>query len=218
MTDGEDPADVGGGSPRAQDRDGGSPEPADAADLRALREDVATLEATLEDLKSQLQRRSRRRLRPPGLGAMRRFTTEVSIPMTILVLETNVRALRILQRALEENSTSARTGAGETAGRVGRRAADVSGQALARLGDALADLQESVSPPADDDSLDGMLDEAARLQERVQSELERMEAGPETGTGASAADDGEESVAIDVDAELESIKSEIEDANGSDDG
>jgi hypothetical protein len=233
MTDGDDGAEVGGGSPGAQDGDAvssastegistesteGTPsEPADAADLRALREDVAGLEETLQDLQSELQGRPRRRFRPPGLRELRRLTTEVTIPMTILVLETNVRALRILRRALDEESATAGRGAGETAGRVGRRAADVSGRALDRLGDALADLQESVAPAEEDESLDGLLDEAASLQDRVESQLQRVETGAGMETDAPGPDDGDQAVAIDVDAELESIRSEIDDEDDNED-
>lgn len=182
-----------------------------SADLEALRADVAALEDTLSDLQAELADRSGPPSRPPRLRDLRRFTAEVTIPMAILVLETNVRALRILQRALRVDAEERTGGGGETAASVGRRAADASGVALDRLGDALSDLQHSVSAEEREGSVGRLLDEAATLQARVQQELERLETEADTAARSDLGETDGESVPIDVDAELESIKEQVED-------
>ena len=209
----------------------GGPRPASAADVEALRADVATLESTLADLRDELQGRDalaapRRRglLSPPRIGDLRRFTTEVSIPVAVLVLETNLQALRILQRALRAGGESGSSDSLGSGSLLGRGAADAGQRALARLDDALADLQSSAvaSGGAGGSAVDDLLDEADRLRERVRSELEEMEAetaaleetaradsAPEGGGGTAGADTRTE-VPVDVESELDSIRAEVD--------
>ena len=70
---------------------------------------VAELVTTLEDLEDELEPSDERPLRPPTPGELRRFTSDVAIPGLILILESNIRALRLLQRALRP-SPEASTG------------------------------------------------------------------------------------------------------------
>lgn len=181
----------------------------DNPDVAALRKEVTALADTLERIETELSPGRGRRVGAPRLRDIRRFTADVTIPLVILVLETNVRALRILQRALRP---AAESGGVETG--AGRRAADVSRRTLDRLDGVLSDLQNSLT---DDDSLTDVLDEATALQRRVADELERMEdAGGRPGADWSGADDTE-TVSIDVEAELESIKDQLEDEDDGDD-
>lgn len=206
----------------------GSDQPASGADLDALQADVRALEETLAELRDELDGSRTSSLLPaPSFRDLRWFTTEVSIPMTVLVLEANVRALRILQRALRSAPESGKaTDSGVQDSAVGRRAADASVRALGRLDGALADLRSSAGAAGagDGGNVTDLLDEAERLRERVRTELDRMEATRSRGREdwATASDPGdtpfhqEDAVAIDVEAELDSIRDQVEDENDED--
>ncbi|MEF8775110.1 MAG: hypothetical protein V5A43_01240 [Haloarculaceae archaeon] len=199
----------------------GRTDPASRADLDALQGDVTALEETLGDLRDELEGgRTGSPFPTPSLANLRRFTSEVSIPMTILVLETNLRALRILQRALRAAPESgAATDRGGRGGAVSRRAADASLRALGRLDGALADLQSSaVAGGAEGDgTVAELLAEADRLRDRVRTELDRVEASTARADEAwdtsmdavGGPTDGGEAVAVDVDAELDSIRAQV---------
>lgn len=163
----------------------------------SLREEVTELTRTLQSLQRELEPGDRRLLRPPTPRELRRFTTEVTIPAAILVLETNVRALQLLQRALR-HPDDRRSSPADPVSTAGRRAVDASLTALDRLDDTLAELQRSLEPDAPDDRLDELLAEARRLQDRVATELR---AGPEPTA---------DTVPIDVEAELASIKDDLD--------
>ena len=85
---------------------------------------VAELVTTLEELEDELEPPDERPLRPPTPGEIRRFTSDVAIPGLILILESNIRALRLLQRALRLSEGADRTRR-ETE-ELGARARDVS--------------------------------------------------------------------------------------------
>lgn len=172
---------------------------------------VAELVTALRDLEAELD--PPRGPRPPTPRELRRFTSEVAIPGAILVLETNVRALRLLQRALE---LSERTDQTREDVRLGDRARTVSDTTLDKLDDALADLEGAVRGRADNEEAAQILDEARRLREEVGTRLEEHgneedddEAGPGDERG-----DGDTSPQVDVDAELESIKAELDEQAG----
>lgn len=171
---------------------------------RDLGSDVADLRRILGTIRRELQPGDTRRLRPPTIAEVRRFTTEVTIPAAILVLETNIRALELLQRALRRSEDGEGSGA---AGEVPRRAAAVSRETLSRLDDALVELQEAVAGRPGDENLARLLEEARDLQDRVEAQL------ADGAPGAAATDVGdthEDTVEIDVEAELESIKEDID--------
>jgi len=173
-----------------------------------LAELVRELVRALRDLERELEAPDDRG--PPGLpslGNLRRFTSEVAIPGLILVLETNVRALRLLQRALELGDDAGR--ASEEAASLTDRATAASETTLERLDDALERLQHSVEGrPGDDDAAE-LLEEARDLRAEVQSRL------ADHSDGSS---DGSASQEIDVDAELESIRDEIDADDGDEPG
>lgn len=168
---------------------------------------VAELVTALRDLETELD--PPRGPRPPTPRELRRFTSEVAIPGAILVLETNVRALRLLQRALE---LSERTDQTREDVRLGDRARTVSDTTLDKLDDALADLESAVRGRADNEEAARILDDARRLREEVGTRLEEYgneEDSDETGPGDERGD-GDTGPQVDVDAELESIKSELD--------
>lgn len=219
---------------------------------------VAELVTTLEDLEDELDPPEDRPLRPPTPSELRLFASDVAIPGLILVLETNIRALRLLQRALRLSEGTERTR--REGAELSRRARDVSETTLERLDDALVDLQDAVEGRPNDDEAADLLADARELRSEVQTRLreysegaadrareaaERGDPDPDdgavditvdepgesdaTGNGDDDTDDADsvpgrddsgdtddavDDVAVDVDAELESIKREL-DGNGS---
>jgi hypothetical protein len=177
----------------------------DDPDLLRLTADLAR---SLRDLQRELE--PRRRGRPPSPRTLLRFADEVAIPAAILVLETNVRALQLLQRAIrladDRPGGSATT---ETA--VRDRAADLSRVTLERLDGALADVQDAIEGRPPDDDARQLLDEARDLRAEIDARLQPDDGAVEGPTDAG--DEGTETtdVPVDVDAELQSIRDEIDD-------
>ena len=169
-------------------------------DLTALVTDLVT---TLRDLETAVEPRTARgRRRPPTPGELLRFTSDVTIPAAILVLRTNIEALKLLRRAirLAEGRPSA---GGSAAADVRQRAANLSDVTLRRLDDALVEIQRAVEGTPEDEDARELLSEArelrSELRERVQAADDRR----------SDTEDAAEDVAVDVDAELESIKDDV---------
>lgn len=205
----------------------------DDEDLSRL---VAELVTALRDLERELD--PPRGPRPPSPRELRRFTSEVAIPGVILVLETNIRALRLLQRALEVSERADRT---REDVRLGERARSVSDTTLDKLDDALADLEGAIEGRPDNEEAARLLDDARRLRAEVQTRLEayttdEAERDGDDGSGETddgdvtadsddagadevdAGDDGTAGPQVDVDAELESIKAELDEGDASENG
>lgn len=204
---------------------------------RELTEATAELSETLKALRSELQEPPRGPLglpRPPSPGELLRFTEQYTIPTVIALLEASIRTLELLAAALRvadgrplDAATgadrSSRTGSLETVGEVGRdRLAAASRETLRRLDEALAELQSAAA--AGDPSnpeLRRLLEEARDLRTEVDERLSDAVAESEdgngiegdgpAGTGIGSAEDGVDDVGIDVDAELASIKDELDD-------
>lgn len=201
---------------------------------------VAELVSTLRELEAEVEPPRDRGLRPPTPRELRRFASEVAIPAIILVLETNIRALRLLQRAFQVTEQGERTS--ESVSDVRDRAVAVSETTLDRLDDALVDLQGALEGRPDNEEAAQLLADARRLREEVRDRLAAATEGsdstgsPDAGTGADdssdGADDGSdgasadsddatdadrsETVSVDVDAELASIKRELDDGDADD--
>jgi len=194
-------------------------------DLASL---VAELVRSLQELQRELEPGGRRRgpPRPPTPGELAEFTSEVAIPGLVLLLETNIRALRLLQRALRLAADREVDSRGTHEQRLTDRAAAASGRTLSRLDDVLAELQDAVEGRPTDDEARQLLADARRLREEVQERLEERTSdagsGPrvveETGDGPTNVDaerngDGETTddadVEVDVEAELDAIRDEL---------
>ncbi|MFB6128592.1 MAG: hypothetical protein ABEJ47_02405 [Halorhabdus sp.] len=167
----------------------------DRADLPALlRELTSSLVRLRRDLGAEQRERGR------GLDRLLRFTTDVTIPATILVLETNIRALRLLQRSLrivdgsDGNRRTTTTAGGDVAS-VGRTVVD-------RLDDALEDVQAAVEGDVDPRTRDHLAD-ARDLNRELEARLDELSDVPE-GNGTPT--DDERGASVDVEAELRSIK------------
>ncbi|WP_236544759.1 DUF7547 family protein [Salinirussus salinus] len=194
-----------GGDERHRDDQRGERGSAERVGDDELREQVTELAETLADLEGEL-REGRRR---PRLRDLVRFTREVTIPGVILVLRTNIEALKLLQRALA-------FGDPEGSGRESqlRDRAEAAGRsALSELDSALEDLGDALSGTPRDGRARDLLAEARDLQAEVESELSRRSGlpGPSSSSRSPSGVDEPAGVDIDVDAELRSIKDELGD-------
>lgn len=158
---------------------------------------LGELTGSVEQLQDELTE-SRGPPRPPTPRQLVRFTSEVTIPAIVLVLETNVRALRIVQRALR---IAEGRDPGTSGSKTGERAAELGRATLSRLDDALSDLGSALEGRPPDDEARELLEEVRQLQSEVDERLE-------SETTAER-----DSVSIDVDAELQSLKDDVDDDN-----
>lgn len=184
-------------------------------DLRAR---IEELTATVERLQSELDSRRRRRPLlppPPSTAELRRFTSDVAIPGLVLLLETNVRALKLLQRTLRMADDRTDESDGESA--VTARATDVGTSALARLEEALEQAQDALESQPSNDEARELLSRARDLRADLESRLD--DRAPETPDGSDHEIPVDEADApaeppgpeVDVEAELQSIKDQVDD-------
>ena len=178
---------------------------------------LTDLVRTLQQLQTEVEPRTQSGApRPPTLGELIRFTSDVTIPAAILVLRTNIEALQLLRRALRLADGRSTSAEGGSTG-VRQRATDLSRVTLARLDHSLSDIQNAVEGTPTDDEARELLAEARQLRADLAAALEAEpsdESGPTIPVVEEETDtDG---VAVDVDAELSSLKDELDDS--SDDG
>lgn len=182
----------------------------------------------LQTLQRELEADSQRRL--PTRRQLSRFTSEVAIPGLILILETNIRALKLLRRTIRlAEKREPRQGRSErAASELKDRAERLGETTLARLDETLAEVQTSLEGRDADDDVQEMLTEARQLQRRIREQLDST-----GGAGSSPADrsdaigpsegqpldvDESDAVAIDVDEELRNLKDTIENDGENSDG
>jgi hypothetical protein len=169
---------------------------------------LADLTRSLQELEREIE--PDRRLRPPTPGQLSQFASEVAIPGLILVLRTNIKALQLLQRTIRlAQGRDVRSG-GSTGAEVRERAESLSRATLAQIDDTLSDIQAAVDGRPSDDETRELLSEARNLRDRLQEELEadgNDTGGEESGT----ADVSGDPVDIDVEAELRTLKDDLED-------
>ncbi|MBZ6496307.1 DUF7547 family protein [Natrinema longum] len=205
----------------------------------AVRELARTIDALRTELEGSHPRR-RPPLRPPTPRELLRFTDDVALPATLAVLETSVRALEAFQRSLkllrtEREARDRTTAAAET---TSERANELRRTTLSQLDTVLAELQRAASGdglPANEQARD-LLEEARELRDDVDTRLrnaadrEREATDPDRTTSEgsvaidieegpptdSETDDDDSDPAVDVDAELETLRDQYADAD--DDG
>jgi len=178
-------------------------------DVTAL---LSELVRTLQELETEVEPRTESGLpRPPTPEELVRFTSDVTIPAAILILKTNIEALKLLRRALRLAEGRQATPSGREG--VGARAERLSRATLARLDDALSDVQGAVEGRPPDAEARELLTQARQLREALAEEL-----------AASEAVDGDDFEAVEgtevpvyVDAELQSLKDDIDDVSDRDD-
>lgn len=190
-------------------------------DTEDLEASVRELSETLEQLRSELREPPTGPLglpRPPKPGELLRLTERYTIPALVTILETNIRLLELLAaairvadgRPLDETPASGalfdvgeRSIEGVRQGKEGLAAA--SRTTLQRLDDALADLQAAAEGrPSDDPEVERLLSEARSLRAEVDERLAAAsDERPETNEEDA---DSSESVGIDVEEELETLR------------
>jgi small-conductance mechanosensitive channel len=173
---------------------------------------IGELARALEELGSELEPGDRPPLRPPTPRELTRFTSEVTIPAIVLALETNVRALKLLQRTLRLATEGPQ--AQEGAGTRTRERAEVAGRrTLAQLDSAFADLQDALAARPPDDRARQLLDEARSIQREIETQLAAD--APETTRRKEVTGDqpDRDVVEVDVESELQSIKDDVEDGD-----
>ncbi|MGB9932174.1 DUF7547 family protein [Haloarcula amylolytica] len=179
-------------------------------DLTALVTDLVT---TLQELETEVEPTTDSGLpRPPTPGELLRFTSDVTIPAVILVLKSNIEALKLLRRALRM-AEGRPTSTGSASDEVRQRASDLSRATLSRLDGALTDLQRAVEGTPEDEEARELIQEAQQLRSQIQDRL-----ADETGASGDAEPDRGTDVPVDVDAELRSIKDDIDGPDRDDTG
>jgi hypothetical protein len=167
--------------------------------LRDLTRELQVLQRELES--SDAGRR-------PDSNDLARFTSEVAIPGLILVLETNIRVLKLLRQTIRMAEGRDPTRGSES--QVRERAESLGQTTLAKLDEALAEMQRAVDSSEDGEMAD-LLSEARDLQKEVQDRLDATAPDAEDATNVDIQDQGGEPVDIDVDAELQAIKKDVDD-------
>jgi hypothetical protein len=172
----------------------------------------------LQTLQREVENRDRRSV--STRRQLSEFTSEVAIPGLILLLETNIRALKLLRRAIRlADGRNPRESRSDTAGTALRDRAERLGSAtLSRLDETLAELQSSLEDRGDDD-VRAMVAEARELQEEIRQRIDEASSDRQPAASAGDREPGPESdlpgsddhVAIDVESELQTLKDDIED-------
>ncbi|KAA9397404.1 hypothetical protein [Haloarcula sp. CBA1129] len=179
-------------------------------DLTALITDLVT---TLQELETEVEPTTDSGLpRPPTPGELLRFTSDVTIPAVILVLKSNIEALKLLRRALRM-AEGRPTSTGSASDEVRQRASDLSRATLSRLDGALTDLQNAVEGTPEDEEARELIREAQQLRGQIR---DRLADESEVSDGVSS--DRGTDVPVDVDAELRSIKDDIDGPDRDDTG
>ena len=179
-------------------------------DLTALITDLVT---TLQELETEVEPTTDSGLpRPPTPGELLRFTSDVTIPAVILILKSNIKALKLLRRALRM-ADGRPTSTGSASDEVRQRASDLSRATLSRLDDALTDLQQAVEGAPEDEEARELIQEAQQLRDQIRDQL-----ADETGERGDSEPAQVTDVPVDVDAELRSIKDDIDSRDETDSG
>lgn len=171
----------------------------DDEELRVLLDD---LDETLGALRNELDdgRGRRDRPRPPTVGELVRFTEQHTIPTTIAALEAGVAALELLQGLL---GLTTREGRADRTERALSGAGDAAAEGVERTLAELRRALREVDLPADGGARD-VAEEARDLTETVER---RVREGREAEPGVAI--DVDEGAAVDVDAELQSLKDDL---------
>lgn len=179
---------------------------------RLLRDLTRELQKLQREVDRERRTRSTRR-------QLSRFTSEVAIPGLILLLETNIRALKLLRRTirLAEGREPEPARGRRTADEMRNRAEQLGQATLSRLDESLAEIQSTVEQRDGDEEIEQMLSEARQLQQQIRNQLgstksisDGDEPGDREGIGLDTEGTDDE-ITLDVDAELRTLKESLED-------
>lgn len=184
----------------------------------------------LRDLAQELKR-LQREIEPGSSGGLSspetlsRFTSEVAIPGVILMLQTQIRALELLRRTIRLADGRDPRGLQNSAAseEVKLRAEQLGQATLSGLDRVLDEVQQTLNEQDDDDATQ-LLEEARQLQNDIQEQLgDRRGSDADGGTeieinnaesdptDVSVSHEEDDPVDIDVEAELRSLKDNLED-------
>ncbi len=165
---------------------------------------VASLESNVEDLRSELaENNTLFSLPSPSPAGIIRFTDQIAIPSIILVLETNIQLLKLLQRALRLTATDAPS---DTAAEVPNDLSMYLTRTLGELENAIQKLQSlDISAGPTDETAQSLLNEIRSIKAEISDQI----------THAKSNNDSHETVKLDsrheqIEEELEAIKDELE--------
>jgi hypothetical protein len=206
----------------------------DDDDLGAL---VAELEGTLRQLRTEVEgggRRDRRGApgrgepagvrgagpalpRPPSPRELLRFTETYTIPTVVAFLEAAIRGLELLAGTIRlldgrdprppERRDDGSSVLADVSTAAGERAAAGGREALARVDDALAELQRAYEGEPEDPTARRLLADARDLRDDIDDRLSAIERdGQEGGRDRDSNQGGDRGPSVDVDAELASLK------------
>ena len=186
-----------------------------------LEERIDELEAALNEVSEELKRRSPRGPfglpRPPTPGEIIRFTDEAAIPAAIAILEANIRMLEALRHALRliESGDRAR----QRSAAVETEASEFGERALARFDRAIADLERVVDGTPAHVPGNEVLSDARALREDLETRIATAETLVDDTLKEDSAQDAEKNgtTAVDIDAEIESIRRQQEEPGPDDD-
>lgn len=177
-----------------------------------LDEQMAELEDALKEVRDELQSDDlpRPRLRPPTPGELLQLTREYAIPAAIATLEAQIKALELLRELLGsvQAGNRARVGTAQASDRV----AEVGRTTLQGVERALDRLEREMAAGGlpDDPEARDLLGEARDLRDEIDARLARMgEMETDSRDTGEAVDTGN-SVRIDVESELETIRDQVD--------
>lgn len=172
-----------------------------------LEDRLRSLEEQLDALQSDLQSQRRQFRgpfglpRPPSPREVLRFTDQYAIPTAVAILQAQIKLLELLQETIRLADRSDR--AINQADSTRRQAQQTARDTLARIEQALGDLQGAIS---------GNGVQAEERATQILEDIQQLNAELQESLDESPVDDGHE---VDVDAELEAIKDEV-DSNDTD--
>lgn len=184
----------------------------DGDDLERTLEELA---GTLDELREEIgdnrqsndvrdERRSggvREDRRSSGVRDLLRFTEQYTIPAVIAILETNVRLLELLAGSIRLAD-----------GRLDEAEERSADRTLDALDGALTDVREAVAGTPTSPEARRLLREARELRSEAERRLEERTTTA-SGPGTDEGEDAVHEVPVDVEAELESIKREVDDGD-----
>lgn len=182
-----------------------SPDPDELADR------ISSLEESLTRLQHELQ--TDQQGGPPRLprpGDILRATDDHAIPAIIALLEAHIHALRLLQRTIRLVAPPPRSRDGSPGSTAFRRATD---SLTAQIEQLLGDLDE-IPTNREPNALDPLIEEAKAIRAELSAMSDPTNIPIEDPNDFDEQDDtdaSEDNTGIDIDAELDSIRSELTD-------
>jgi hypothetical protein len=178
---------------------------------------LSDLEQTLTELQSAIEDDARPRRRPPTPGELLRFTEEYTLPTAIALLEATVKSLELLRAVLRL------AGPRPTEDRLRERLESGRGPETAAFREALTDLRDALTGTdlPENSAAGSILTDARELTEEIDDRLDEASADrererPDEPSGVAI--EVEEDDAVDVDAELESIKESMRETGDESEG